>query len=1151
MRKDNKRGLPSVRALWLLPTVFLLVFVCGYAQAMSERALSQTKATVDSVADREFNASMATWFSHDYDKGFVKLQEFSKSHPNSRWAAEADLHCGCYLTFKQRYDEAKPIFENVLSKYPNTNVAAKAKLRLGNIAERTGHFDEAIKLYTATLKMKNLTWDQFKYANYYARRLTMAKHALQGRINCGPVALAACLRAMGKTQEAESTKNISVGEDGMSLSALTQEATKLGVNAQAAEIQFSELPNAALPVVAHIAPSHYVAVLSIKDGKAEVEDSIVGKREIPLAALANRWSGRVLSFAPKDKVKSLEPVIAMVTVGGCCGQADEDECKGDPCKCKQGSTGGNGAGGGAGGAGGGSGGAGGSCGFGCGLVNHGITDPEIIGPIMDPPAPPTGGKDPCCEEGGDSKGRPTWRVNTNNLNLMVTDTPAWYVPSKGPVIAFTLKYSNENSNSGLFGNGWRCPYDMHVFYGVDQVQLHRADGSIETYNLYGDTYYPRNPSLGYSDKFEILDATTAQAEGVPEGTARLTYPDGGKNFFLAADSGLANGCISAIQDPVGNRVNLTYDSSGDLTSITDATGKTTTITWTNDGSDRVAQITLPSGDGRTASLRLDANGNLIGITDMLGAPSTLSYGASIWGTTTPYNWPYGEVPSTVPYLSTIETPAGKTKFTYEWWTFDWVEWPVAALHEVFEVGPNENYPTGPNAVPTIHYAWCSATYAEYTAVTRYPSTVVDSTAGCVGEGTHWTGGETTIYHVSPSEDMLGSIEDPLHHYPLTYEYDSSRQRTVVKDGNGNETTYTYDGSGNIATKHDPSAPAGQLWHYTYDDFGHVLTETDPLGRVFKAYTYNTLGQLLTMETELTAGVRSVLQTRHYNSQHHVDYVEDGNHHRTTWNYDANTGYLTSIVDPKGKTTTYRHDAAGRVDQVTSPNGKVTTIQYDQLDRKAKVIHGTDPDTDPVNENHFTCCHADWQKDANGVMTRFEYDSKNRLYAEIGGAIDSSLAAVVGLNDTVINIQQADASKFPAHGVISVVAPDGSGGEIMTYDAKNGNQLTSVHRARFGTSARMFTVADRVTVGRVASKVYDSQFLSRKIAVYDPDEHLTQYAYYADGHLSKVTNADGTWEQYTYDAAGNMTKKEIGHDTTTTKTTNYKYDAGNRLISMPQ
>jgi predicted negative regulator of RcsB-dependent stress response len=200
-----------------LITVFVLlcVVISGSAWGMDEAILTATSKKVVAKEDAEFNEAMRIWLKHDYARGEKMLEEFAKKHPDSRWAGEAELHCGCYLTFNRRYDEAREVFGKLIKKHAHDNIRTKATLRLGNVAERQAKFDEAIKLYTNAMGM-DTTWDQFRYANFRAKRLIMSKGKLQAIVNCGPVALEVCLKALGKATEAKGVRELIPTADGIS-----------------------------------------------------------------------------------------------------------------------------------------------------------------------------------------------------------------------------------------------------------------------------------------------------------------------------------------------------------------------------------------------------------------------------------------------------------------------------------------------------------------------------------------------------------------------------------------------------------------------------------------------------------------------------------------------------------------------------------------------------------------------------------------------------------------------------------------------------------------------------------------------------------------------------------------------------------------------
>lgn len=202
-------------------------------QATGLSTAAQKQGKVD--AEKDFTAAMSVWFKHHYADGEKLLGEFAAKHPDSRWRAEAELHQGCYLTYLGRTSEAKPLFQRLASEFADTNIKTKAQLRLANIAEREARTDDAVAQYTAVLRT-NPTWDQFKYANYHARKLVMTGAKREARINCGPIALAACLDVLGHKSEAVTARGIKPTTEGTSLGVLEAQCMMYGVSTRSVEM---------------------------------------------------------------------------------------------------------------------------------------------------------------------------------------------------------------------------------------------------------------------------------------------------------------------------------------------------------------------------------------------------------------------------------------------------------------------------------------------------------------------------------------------------------------------------------------------------------------------------------------------------------------------------------------------------------------------------------------------------------------------------------------------------------------------------------------------------------------------------------------------------------------------------------------------------
>lgn len=87
------------------------------------------------------------------------------------------------------------------------------------------------------------------------------------------------------------------------------------------------------------------------------------------------------------------------------------------------------------------------------------------------------------------------------------------------------------------------------------------------------------------------------------------------NFDFAND-----GRIVSIVDRLGNETTYTYNTSGQLTTITEETGRTIALDYTNDV---VTSITDPNGN--VTLLSYDSNENLVEVSGPEGCTTTFSY----------------------------------------------------------------------------------------------------------------------------------------------------------------------------------------------------------------------------------------------------------------------------------------------------------------------------------------------------------------------------------------------------------------------------------------------------------------------------------------------------------------------------------------------
>jgi RHS repeat-associated protein len=257
------------------------------------------------------------------------------------------------------------------------------------------------------------------------------------------------------------------------------------------------------------------------------------------------------------------------------------------------------------------------------------------------------------------------------------------------------------------------------------------------------------------------------------------------------------------------------------------------------------------------------------------------------------------------------------------------------------------------------------------------------------------------------------------------------------------------------------------------------------------------------------------------------------------------GFLTSITDPNGNTTTLVHDAAvpSNIDQVTDPVGRALNISW--VTYGSNGAYGISSITDPIGRSlQYTYNSAGMLStvtDANGGVTSYGYDSNNNL---------------TSITDPRGNTYQ---NFFDSNGrVIKQIAPDG-GITTFSYTQSNptiqtspviytlvtdplGNQTTY----HFNPAGFLLDVTDALGEKTVYTRDPATNLVQ---SVTDPLGRTTAYTYDANGNTTSTTRLAGTPGAVTTSSTYNLTFNKptsitdpLGHTATMT------YDGAGNLLS---
>ena len=164
---------------------------------------------------------------------------------------------------------------------------------------------------------------------------------------------------------------------------------------------------------------------------------------------------------------------------------------------------------------------------------------------------------------------------------------------------------------------------------------------------------------------------------------------------------------------------------------------------------------------------------------------------------------------------------------------------------------------------------------------------------------------TTAVHDADGVPL--ALTDALGH-TTTFSYSDTGRRSSVTDPMGVKTRFTYDENGNVLTRTTPNTSFGtkqlQIYAWEYDDPAHpgdMTSSIDPLGNETD-YTYNSRGLLASVTDPL--GNRMIIG---HDTLGNPGPLTDALGHTTDYTYDA-VGNLLTTTDATGATTTNTYDS---------------------------------------------------------------------------------------------------------------------------------------------------------------------------------------------------------------------------------------------------
>ena len=435
-----------------------------------------------------------------------------------------------------------------------------------------------------------------------------------------------------------------------------------------------------------------------------------------------------------------------------------------------------------------------------------------------------------------------------------------------------------------------------------------------------------------------------------------------------------------------------------------------------------------------------------------------------------------------------------------------------------------------------------------------------------------------------SYNGIGKIDTFTDKYKNTveYKYDCLGNLTQVVYPDETYERYTYDEEGNISSFTDRDSKIvyytydtmnrleniiyqdGSTVKYEYNGVGDIKKVTDQRGNSTE-YQYDSLGRLeyVFNSAKPDEKVQYVYTTKPY-----PDEMVDAKGNRFIYSYNAN-GKLEVIKYSDDTTYEMKYDAAGRISTVTDQNGKVTKYDYDAAGNVETVTlaYGIAGKEEAWVYAYDEAGNLKSITDPRGKATEMEYDSVGRLkkqtlplkmYLEASYDDGEKEVTVTDYNKNSIvykydNNMRLDIKKVGAENTVDFdytnegyvkKVVDNNGTTSYEYDVLN--RLIKKTNPDNSTIEYFYDWAGNCTGiktnGGATSYVYDVyNRLSKVIAT---DNKITQYLYDAVGNLEYVLYQDGYKIQYVYNDQNRLTDvKRIKPDGKTVEY-NYHYNLGN-------
>lgn len=445
----------------------------------------------------------------------------------------------------------------------------------------------------------------------------------------------------------------------------------------------------------------------------------------------------------------------------------------------------------------------------------------------------------------------------------------------------TNHYPSNSSTPGVnrverqtLADGSELSIDYAHYDGTDNgVLVTLPDGSKRRITWGEGVRYPKSDTVGYGTS--IAQTTLfGRAPGSERITSR-TDALGRRTEYQFDAAGLTTQVTYLAGTADARTVRMTYTGDGDLASVVDPLGRTTTLEYVDRCLSRMRDHA-----GRITEITCNGNGQPVSVTDPLGNTTTFHYdGAELTAVVDPLGRVTGFAYDVLGRLIVVRDPKGRiSRREYD------INGRVSKLIDpsgnVTEIGYDAK--GNVSAVLLPHGNGVTYSYDNRDRLTERRD--------ALGQAERWT--YDALGRALTYTDRKGQV--------TRYTYDALGRPKTTTFADGSVQTATYDAGDRLLALADTSA--GNI-AWSYDLFDQLLQETSAQGSV--AYQYDLLGRRVSM----TAGRQPTVEYR-YDVAGQLKRILQGSE-VVEFDYDA-LGRRTALKLPNGVQAAYQYDAASQL-----------------------------------------------------------------------------------------------------------------------------------------------------------------------------------------------------------------------------------------------